>query len=167
MGNGPSAVRMTSRSFGTNSVTSYMYSSRRPRKRATHANHDPSYNGGGVFQSAEMMLTYHSGAFDGSEAYDATSAIGRSIVVSVTTSTGIGASWWVTTLEAGRAYDPAARPGNPAVARRPERPEAAPGTASSHRRAGAVPSRNPGVRDAPDAAACSAPRRRALTSPPL
>src|SRR5262245_3706453 len=74
------------------SVTSYVYSSRRPRKWATNANRDPSCSGRGVFHSPDSVFPYHSVAFDGSESYAATSAIGRSIVVSVTTSTGMGAS---------------------------------------------------------------------------
>src|SRR5260370_14864107 len=42
--------------------------------------------GGGVCHSANLMLTYHSGALDGSAAYVATRSRGRSISISVSTS---------------------------------------------------------------------------------
>ncbi len=66
IGNGPSAVRMTSLSPGTSSTISYVYSIRRPRKRATNATRAPSASGGGVFHSAAWMFTYQRGAFSGS-----------------------------------------------------------------------------------------------------
>src|SRR5687767_9416830 len=43
--------------------------------------------GGGVTHSTASMLTYHSGALDGSAAYAATRSRGRSIMISVRTST--------------------------------------------------------------------------------
>jgi hypothetical protein len=42
-----------------------------------------------VTYSTESMFAYQAGAFDGSVAYPATSATGRSTVISVDTSTGI------------------------------------------------------------------------------
>src|ERR1700731_1411512 len=45
--------------------------------------------GGGVFQSTDLMLTYHCGALEGSPAYAATCAGARLITVSVMTSTGM------------------------------------------------------------------------------
>src|SRR5688500_13286587 len=86
IGNGPSCVRMTSRSVGTSSTISYVYASRRPRKRATNATADPTASGGEVFHSTDSMFTYHEGAFVGSPAYAATSPTGRSMTMSVTTS---------------------------------------------------------------------------------
>src|SRR5207249_8821768 len=77
IGNGPCCVRMTMRVSGSTSTMSYVYSSRRPRNRATNATAEPIRNGGTVFHSTDSMLAYHSGAFDGSAAYAATSATGR------------------------------------------------------------------------------------------
>ena len=68
IGNGPSAVRMTSRSSGWSSVTSYVYSSRLPRKRATKASLVPTAAGGGERHSTRSMFSYHSGALSGSAA---------------------------------------------------------------------------------------------------
>src|SRR5882672_9610355 len=80
---------MTSRSGGAKSTSSYVYESRRPRKRATNATLEPGCAGGDDSHSTDSMLTYHAGAFDGSAAYDATASTVRSIVISVVTSTGI------------------------------------------------------------------------------
>src|SRR3954469_16005919 len=60
---------------------------RRPRKRATKASLLPTPVGGAGCQSTESMLAYHSGAWEGSPAYAATSATGRAITVSTCTST--------------------------------------------------------------------------------
>src|SRR6476620_2894628 len=49
--------------------------------------HEPTATGGGVRHSTESMFTYHSGAFVGSPAKAATSATGRRITVSLSTST--------------------------------------------------------------------------------
>lgn len=68
IGNGPSAVRMTSFDPGIHSMSSYVYASRRPRKCATNATRDPTASGGGVFHSTDLMFTYHSGACEGSPA---------------------------------------------------------------------------------------------------
>src|SRR5215831_88067 len=89
IGNGPSAVRITSFVPGTSSTTSYVYASRRPRKWATNARREPRATGGGVFHSTALMFTYHAGALDGSPAYAATWSGGRAITISVTTSTAI------------------------------------------------------------------------------
>src|SRR4051812_23004968 len=53
---------------------------------------DPTRTGGSVRHCTESMLAYHSGARDGSPAYAATSAQGRSITISVRTSTAIRSS---------------------------------------------------------------------------
>jgi hypothetical protein len=102
MGNGPSAVRMTSFSPGRSSMISYVYAKRRPRKCATNATRDPTARGGFDFHSADLMFSYQTGALSGSIAKLATSAAERSITSSVTTSTGISRSWneyWGTSLE--------------------------------------------------------------------
>src|SRR5436853_3461807 len=78
---------MTSRSPGTSSRTSYVYSSRRPRNDATKANCEPTASGGVLRHSALAMFTYHSGALEGSDAYRKTSSRRRAISISVTTST--------------------------------------------------------------------------------
>src|SRR4051812_23740037 len=52
-----------------------------------NASREPTLSGGGVFHSTALMFTYQSGALSGSLAYAATSARGRSMVVSLTTST--------------------------------------------------------------------------------
>src|SRR5687768_7248141 len=57
IGNGPSAVRITSRRLGTNSTTSYVYAMRRPAKCATNATLDPTRKGGGVFHSTDLIFT--------------------------------------------------------------------------------------------------------------
>ena len=90
IGNGPWAVLITSRSPSTSSRISYVYSSRRPRKFATNATREPTRSGGSVFHSTALMFTYHLGAFSTSLTYAATSARGRAISVSVTTSTAMG-----------------------------------------------------------------------------
>src|SRR5438309_11639836 len=79
---------MTSRSPGTRSTISYVYARRRPRNWATKDSQAPTPSGGAVFHSTALMLTYHSGALDGSAAYAATLPRGRSITISVRTSTG-------------------------------------------------------------------------------
>src|SRR5215212_5891752 len=55
---------------------------------------EPTPTGGGVCHSTESMLTYHSGAFVGSPANDATAATGRRITVSVSTSTSLLMRAW-------------------------------------------------------------------------
>ena len=65
MGNGPSAVRMTSRSRGMYSATSYVYAKRLPRKCAMKATLEPMRKGGGDFHSADLMLAYQLGALSG------------------------------------------------------------------------------------------------------
>src|SRR5579859_4922562 len=87
MGNGPCAVCITNRAPATRSTTSYVYANRRPRNRATKSIRDPTATVCGVCQTTDSMFTYQSGACDGSPAYAATSAHGRSITISVTTST--------------------------------------------------------------------------------
>src|SRR5687768_7809976 len=89
MGNGPSAVRITTCWFGTNSTISYVYSRRRPRNSAMNATREPTRIGGAVFHSTDLMFTYQSGARDGSPAYAATSATGLLMTMSVITSTGM------------------------------------------------------------------------------
>ena len=56
-------------------------------KRATKAIREPTASGGGVTQLTDAMFTYHAGALDGSPANLATSVCGRSISISVRTST--------------------------------------------------------------------------------
>src|SRR5918994_6495758 len=80
---------MTSRWPGTRSTISYVYASRRPRKRATKSILEPTAIGGGVCQETDSMLAYQSGALLGSAAYAATWPLGRSMMISVTTSTAI------------------------------------------------------------------------------
>src|SRR5687768_1054476 len=50
---------------------------------------EPTASGRGVFHSTLLMFSYHSRALSGSDVYAATSARGRSISVSVRTSTGL------------------------------------------------------------------------------
>src|SRR5882724_6276370 len=76
IGNGPSLVRMTSRSSPTSSTISYVYASLRPRKCTTKATREPTASGGAVFHSTDSMLTYQLGAFPGSPAYAATTERG-------------------------------------------------------------------------------------------
>src|SRR4051812_34332907 len=68
MGNGPSAVRMTRCCRGAKSTNSYVYVSRRPRKRATNSTRVPVPRGGGVLRSTDLMFSYHAGALAGSAA---------------------------------------------------------------------------------------------------
>src|SRR5262249_42729940 len=78
---------MTSRSPGTSSVTSYVYSSRRPMNRATKATRDPTARGGGVSHSTRSMFSYQAVALSGSAAYPATASRGRATTTSLSTST--------------------------------------------------------------------------------
>ena len=59
-----------------------------PEECATKAMRDPTVAGAGVFHSTDLMFSYHFGALPGSAANPATSAIGRSTTISVSTSTG-------------------------------------------------------------------------------
>src|SRR5215469_2422189 len=70
-----------------NSTTRYVYASRRPMKCAVNSTSEPTPSGGGVFGSADSMLSYHRGAFAGSAAYPDTVSAGLLMVISVTTST--------------------------------------------------------------------------------
>jgi hypothetical protein len=79
IGHGPCAARITSRSPGTSSTTSYVYASRRPRNRATKSIRDPTITGAGVCHTTDSMFAHHCGACDGSAAYADTSRNGRSI----------------------------------------------------------------------------------------
>src|SRR5437899_5875440 len=88
IGKGPSAVLMRRLLPGECSRTSYVYESRLPRNCATNANRDPTLRGRGVFHSTDLMFSYQSGALSGSATYPATSSRGRSILISVLTSTG-------------------------------------------------------------------------------
>ena len=63
------------------------YASRLPRNSATTAIREPMRIGGSDLHSTDLMLAYQRGAFSGRVAKAATSALGRSIVVSVATST--------------------------------------------------------------------------------
>ena len=105
MGNGPSLVRITSRLPGASSTISYVYASRRPRKCATNATRDPTASGGEVIHSTDLMLTYQFGAFPGSLAYAETFSMGASIVISVTTSTGISRTSAASVLGFGSAIE--------------------------------------------------------------
>lgn len=69
---------------------------------------DPAASGPSPSGWTSLMLSYHSGAFAGSEAYAATSARGRSIAISVTTSTGIPQASWAPLRSAARADERAA-----------------------------------------------------------
>src|SRR5262249_8204926 len=89
IGNGPWLVRMTSRASGSSSTISDVYARRRPRTGPQSATREPSASGGGVCHSTDSMFTYHVGALSGSRAYAATAATGRSMTISVTTSTGM------------------------------------------------------------------------------
>ena len=64
-----------------------MYASRRPRKCATNAIRDPTWTGGSVSHSTDLMFWYHAVTLSGSDAKAATSARGRSMSTVVTTST--------------------------------------------------------------------------------
>lgn len=59
MGKGPCAVRITSRSFGTNSITTYVYRRVRPMNRATNSTCEPTSAGGGDIHSTDVMFAYH------------------------------------------------------------------------------------------------------------
>ena len=62
----------------------------RPRNLATNSTCEPTCSGGGVFHSTESMLTYHSGAFTGSAAYEETTVGGRAMTISDSMSTLMG-----------------------------------------------------------------------------
>src|SRR5919109_633870 len=121
---------------------------------------DPCCSGGDVSHSAEVMFSYHSGALDGSAAYEATSSSGASIVASVSTYSCTLTSSTTTCLgpglEVARASPPAARLGTPAAPRPRQRTEALRGTGSTHRCATAVRGRRRAGRDGRDVAAYSA-----------
>ena len=94
IGNGPSAVRITSRSPGTSS-THLVRVRQPPAQEPRHERHPRARRrpAAAVSHATESMFTYHSGAFDGSPAYAATSSHGRVDHVSVTTSTTTRPVW--------------------------------------------------------------------------
>src|SRR5262249_34490679 len=88
IGKGPADVRMVRPSPGVRSAISYVYERRRPGNRATNRTREPTARGGGVAHSTDSMFSYQAVALSGSAANAATTARGRSISISVRTSTG-------------------------------------------------------------------------------